>query len=228
MLECRAEDGNDSETLMMNPHSSFIATPRGALLGCSVVVAVALTLDVLIAPVGSIIREGGPVELCSAGFFLLALMALCARSPVARAWPGMVLLLAMFLRELDADKRFTHEGLLSSKVFVYDTPVWQKLLAASVLAILLVSVGALIRRGAAPLFQALVARRTWALYFATAVLLAVLSKSIDGLGRKLAPFGLRVPDAVNLRAGQIEEVMELGIPVLLLMAILAKRPARTG
>lgn len=215
----------------MNPsrnHSSGIATPRGALIGCSAVLAAALALDLLIAPRSSITREGGPVELCSAGFYLLALAALCARSPVGRAWPGMIALLAMFLRELDADKRFTDEGLLSTKIFVYDIPVWQKLLAAGVLAVLLVAAGALIWRGAARLFRGLAERRTWSIYFASAVVLAVVSKSVDGLGRKLAPFGLRVPENVNARAGQMEEVMEIGIPVLLLMAILAKRPARTG
>lgn len=207
---------------------SGIATPRGALIGCSVVIAVALTLDLSIAPARSITRESGSVEFCSAGFYLLALAALCARSPVARVWPGMVALLAMFLRELDVDKRFTDEGLLSTKIFVYDTPVWQKILAAGVLAVLLASVGALIWRDAPRLFRALAERRRWSIFFASAVVLAVLSKSIDGLGQKLIPLGLRVPDTVNIRAGQMEEVMEIGIPVLLLMAILAKGRVQSG
>lgn len=208
--------------------SSGIATPRAAFAGCCLVVALALAVDLAISPAGSATREGGAVELCSAGFYLVALAALCARSTVKRAWPGMVALLAMFLRELDADKRFTDEGLLSTKIFVYDTAVWQKLLAAGVLVILLISVGALIRRGVPRLLRALAERQTWSIYFVSALVLAALSKSIDGLGRKLAPFGLRVSDTVNSRAGRIEEVMELGIPVLLLMAVLAMRPVRLG
>lgn len=203
--------------------SSGIVTPHAALAGCCVVATIALAVDLVLAPAGSITREGGPVELCSAGFYIVALAALCARSAVSRAWPGMVTLLAMFLRELDADKRFTDEGLLSTKVFVYDIAVWQKLLAAVVLLILLVSVGALIWRGAPRLSRAFAEGRAWAIYLVSGIVLAVLSKSIDGLGRKLAPFGLRVSDVVNTRAGQIEEMMELGIPVLLLMAILAMR-----
>ena len=209
--------------------STGIATPWGAFLACCAVVVITLAVDVAVAPeAASLTREGGPFELCSAGFYIAALAALCVRSSVARAWPGMIALFAMFLRELDADKRFTTEGVLSTKIFVYETAVWEKLLAAVVLVVLLASIATLAWRGGPKLARAIVERRAWAVYFTVALVLVVVSKSIDGLGRKLASFGVTVPSAVNARAGQIEEVLELGIPVLLLMAILAMRPDRTA
>lgn len=213
----------------LEQRSPGIATPWGAFLVCLIVTAIALATDFAVAPESvSLTREAGPVELCSAGFYLLALAALCMRSTVARAWPGMIALLAMFLRELDADKRFTSEGLLSTKIFVYETADWEKFLAAVVLLTLLASIGILAWRGGPKLARALVRRRPWAGYFALAAVLAVISKSIDGLGRKLAEFGITVPNAVSARAGRMEEWMELGIPVLLVISILAMRPAQAA
>jgi hypothetical protein len=52
---------------------------------------------------------------------------------------------------------------------------------------------------------------------AAALLLLGFSKSIDGIARKLAPLGVDLSGRVSFLAGAIEEVMELGIPLLMII-----------
>jgi hypothetical protein len=51
---------------------------------------------------------------------------------------------------------------------------------------------------------------------------------MDGIGRKLAPFGIDVPRDVERVAVLAEEVMELGIPLFFLIAVFAWFPWRPG
>ena len=49
---------------------------------------------------------------------------------------------------------------------------------------------------------------------------------IDGLGRKLTPLGMDLPDRIDSLAGAGEEIMEAFIPFLLLTAIIAAARSR--
>jgi len=56
---------------------------------------------------------------------------------------------------------------------------------------------------------------------AVAALLAVFTKSIDGIGRKLGSLGVQISDEAGHWFGVIEEVLELGIPLIIGVTILS-------
>ena len=57
---------------------------------------------------------------------------------------------------------------------------------------------------------------------AAALLLLGFSKSIDGVARKLAPLGVDLSGKVSFLSGAIAEVMELGIPLLMIIVFHAR------
>lgn len=223
----------------MTDHSSRSdpsAGPSTALiagLGCLVLAAFAVGIDAILKPANaSLTREGGALELASAGFYFVAIATLVVRSGRPGLWQSAVILAAMGLRELDADKRFTSEGILSTKIFVYDTPLWEKIVAAAVLGLLIFAIVTLLAKSWTALRAGLRSGERWTLYLAGAAVLTVVSKSIDGLARKLAPYDISISEGTSATTGRIEEVLELGIPILLIMAILEtarrSRPSRSA
>jgi hypothetical protein len=216
MQQITAQDENEGRT-------------RGAAaagLVCLVLAGIAILIDAAtLAPGEKLTREGGSVETASALLYLVAAAAFLWREGSwRRLWPVPVLLLAMAAREFDFDKRFTSEGLLGIKILTRETPLWEKALAVLVIALLTAAIAVLVRRGLRGFLEGLRRRRGGALYLLAAVALTAGTKTIDGLARKLAPLGIDVSASTSRAAGSIEEYLELGIPILLLMAILARTP----
>ena len=65
--------------------------------------------------------------------------------------------------------------------------------------------------------QGLRKRAPVALGVALIFFLLAFSTSIDGLARKLKPFGIETSAEVSRWAGSVEEVLELGIPIYMLL-----------
>ena len=63
------------------------------------------------------------------------------------------------------------------------------------------------------------AGRTDSQLAAAAALMLVLSKSLDGLDRKLAGFGIALPADLGQMSGRIEEMLELGVAIMLMQAL---------
>ena len=200
--------------------------PRWAVAGMALLVLAGLA-DVLRAALGEArFSEGGAIEMGSAAGYVLALAVLAARAPPLRtAWPAAALLLAAAARELDLDKRLTDPGLLQSRLYTGDAPLAVKLAGAAVVLAILAAALALALRDGPRWVRGLMAgaRRAW--WVAAALALAVVSKSLDGLGRKLRPLGIDVPATVDRAAALCEEVLELGIPLALILAL---APPRAG
>ncbi|MBM9594786.1 hypothetical protein [Roseitranquillus sediminis] len=198
-------------------------------VACLAVVLVFVLIDAAVRPEGAkLTREEGAIETGSAILYLVAfaLFLWAARGYRRLYWPVPVLILAMAMRELDFDKRFTSEGLLSIKILTYDTLLIEKMIGVLVVGGLIVTIVVLLRRTARHFVREVFARGRWAIYLAAALALTVISKSLDGLGRKLEPLGIIVPERIDELAGQSEEVLELGIPIFIIMSILAAfRPA---
>ncbi|PYE83917.1 hypothetical protein [Pseudoroseicyclus aestuarii] len=168
-------------------------------------------------------REGGGIEMMSLiGYILAAGLYLWVARPRV-FWAVPMVLLFMAAREGDLDKRFTSEGILSTKILIHDTALWEKLLALGLWALLAASVIALVRYRGPALLRALRQARPWALAVAGGILLAAFSKAIDGLARKLAPLGIDVSAPVGRGAGVLEELLEVLVPPLFMLAILWAR-----
>ena len=166
--------------------------------------------------------ESGPIERLSAGFLLLSFAWFALRRDALR-WHQVVLILAAALRELDWDKAFTERGVLSLGLYTGDHPMWQKLAGAAVLVALVWAVQRLLRRDLRRWLTGL--RRgvetSWTML--AAVLLYVVAKTLDGLGRKLASLGIEISQQLNDAAGRGEEVLELFAAFLILRIVAISR-----
>lgn len=172
----------------------------------------------------AMLHEGGVVEVFSAigyGLCVLVMVLFGGGSYLRQHYPLTVLTAMAGLRELDFDKRFTETGLLQSRMFTSgDVALGERLAGLLVMASLIVLGVLIIRRYLMPFLRQLIRFDPVALGVALAFGFAAVSKTIDGLGRKLEPVGIMVSEQINFSAAVVEEVLELGMPVALITATL--------
>lgn len=207
------------------------APPNRRLIG-ALLAGVLLTLTggflaLRSAPVGfttRLIQENGIVEMLSAAGYFACVLLLLAKGGLkplfTKHWYMPALLILMGLRELDFHKRFTSMGMLKSNFYLStEVPVLQKLAAILVLATATAAVLLLAKNHLFAFLHQLRRSSPAALGFAFAVAFAVLSKGIDGLARKLAKVDIAVSEQIAGDASLLEELLELGIPAMLLIAV---------
>ncbi len=168
-------------------------------------------------------QESGWVERLSAiGYAVdMILFAVVLRGVKNYAW-FLLMLLGMMARELDFHNAFTSQTTTSTRFYISpDVPAVEKILAVAVFGLLLY---ALIRVCITylPVFAADLKKGcAVAVGVFLGVSLAAISKLIDGLGRKMAGFGIEITEQTSRTAGFAEEIMELGIPIMFAIAIVA-------
>lgn len=165
--------------------------------------------------------EGALVEMSAALTFLATSIVLVFKRAWA-IWPFIALPALFCLREFDMDKVPFTEGLLKSRQYIGDTvPLAERLLSIVVLVAVLVVVVTCIKRGTGPFLRGVRAGHPLALCVALALFLGVTAKAVDGMERKLAPYGISVSaDTVN-KATIYEETAELGMALTLVIAALS-------
>lgn len=207
-----------------------------ALLAAACVAACAAGLLLPLPLAKAWTHEGGPVETLTVVGYALCLalavwqggVALLRRHPMPFA-----LVLLLMARELDADKRFLAQGVLKARLYTDPALPWRhKLIGALVLLLVATLLVRMARRYARLWWQGLREGDTASVAVLLAGALVVVSKTLDGLGRKLADLGIVLSDLASSRAGVVEEVLELGIPLALALGVLAwgrtHRPAATA
>lgn len=174
----------------------------------------------------SLVVEDGPIETITAlGYAICAVLVVgiwLAGAPVTvPPLSTAIILLAMGAREMDL--HHTPWTMSISKIKFYtapEVPVLEKMLAVAILALILWSLWQFARRGFGSFLSGL--RRAdpvaWAVLVAAA--LVPLSKLCDGLGRNLRAVGLTASPELRLEFNKIEELLELGIPLFVLAAII--------
>ena len=178
-----------------------------------------------------LLGEAGPIERASAmGYFLCAgyMLVIGGRQFVKR-YNYIIVLVALFgFRELDFDKRFTTMGILKSRFYLSAevSPI-EKLIGLMVIALLLWAVIKIVRNHLASTIANLVEFNERAVGVVMIFVLLAVSKSIDGLARKLKPFGIETSQQVSFLASSVEEVMELGIPILIFVVFHSWLRSRT-
>jgi hypothetical protein len=173
-----------------------------------------------------IFAESGQIERASALYLFIAALILVSDLILRRnleMWHLVVLVLAAALRELDWDKAFTDSGILSLRLYSGAAPMGQKIVAALVLTLLVWAGLRLLRRNLGNWIQGLRGRESWAFLLAMSLALYLVTKTFDGLGRKLEPFGIELSDWVNRTLGRSEEVLELFAAILLLQVVVLVR-----
>ena len=216
----------------MARHASF----NGTILLILAVLGSLVVMDLVTAQFDPatqerMLSEEGIFEMGSALGYLLAaalLLFFMASSGNRRSWPLVGILLAMSGREFDLDKKLFTEGLFKSRQYLGDqVPLAERLAALVILLAILTCLWVAARRYGPGFLRGLRdgVRADWLV--ATGLMLAVLSKAVDGLNRKLEPLGLRVSDEVARAASRYEEIAELGIPISFILAIFSAHRART-
>ncbi|MBR0556185.1 hypothetical protein J5J10_10900 [Ciceribacter sp. L1K23] len=200
--------------------------PWGFALAAVLGSVVLILIDVMTKQIdSSLVRESGGLELATALLFgYTAVVWLWTRSGDEWRvhWQLPAVMLMMMGRELDLDKKLTSIGLLQSKLyFSAEAPMMERILGIVVIAVTITIVVRLLRYNAGIFIEALRSRTPWAWGVVAAIALGVVSTSLDGIDRKLAPLGISIDPALAAKAALAEEFLELLIPLLLLAATLS-------
>lgn len=169
-----------------------------------------------------IYRENRSIEAMSAFLLLLAAalwFGLGAFRHDPRQWHIPLILLLMTLRELDFDKAFTTSGVLQLRLYSGAAPLWEKLIGAGFVILILCCGLRLAVLNLRRWFRGLGAGDTTSWLVGTAALLLIVSKSLDGIDRKLAPLGVSFSRDFVVHAGRLEELMEMVMAIMLVQAV---------
>ncbi|MEH6663259.1 MAG: hypothetical protein V7678_00280 [Brevundimonas sp.] len=167
--------------------------------------------------------EDGPVEAASAALHLMAAALMLVLWVTRRSLFGLLCLGSIFMagREIDLHKAFTTHGVFSLKQYSSAAvPAAEKLISAAVVAGLLVALVALtrgvwsevrrLRRDDRPALAGLI----------TLVAVLPVLKIIDGLPRYMRDWGLQPAEGLTAALLAVEEIGELGLPLITLTVAL--------
>lgn len=174
----------------------------------------------------TLLQEGGVVENGTLFFYLLAaLMVLKMRPP---AWSKrdvgalVVVLLALAAREADLHVALFGISILKTR-FYSGSALWQIAVALAVLAPIVLAAGWLLRRWHR-VWRSALARRRWRAAACTGLAFGVAlvtAKMLDRMPAMLLDFGAmrEVPAALRYLLLSLEEILELSLPLLALLAV---------
>lgn len=165
--------------------------------------------------------EGGIIEVASViGYFLCALLILYkGKINYLRKYYYFILLIIMSgFRELDFHKRFTTMGILKIKFFISpNVPFTEKLVGFLIVLLLLHVLISIYRNHFRQFIEGLKNHSTISIGVFIVMLLLGVSKILDGISRKLSSFEIEIGSQIAIHLAALEEVIELGIPMFLLL-----------
>ncbi len=168
-----------------------------------------------------LVQEGGVVESATVLGYFLCLCLLLFKGGLSRfkSYADVFVLISFFmLRELDFDKKFTTMGIFKSRFYTSaEVPGVEKLIGVFVILILVSVVCSILYRHLKTFLTGLKNREAFFLGPMIVFALLVLSKSMDGIARRLKSLGLELDKQARLNFQALEETLELGIPVLLMV-----------
>jgi hypothetical protein len=210
----------------------MLVAPRAAW----VVMAACLAAGALIWVAGdppsveALMGETGPVErLTTVSYLLCAIFAGVARAgdPDRRTTVALVVVMVAFaLRELDWHKAFTGTSVLRLSWYASPAPWSTKLAALTALAPVAASMAWLVWRHAGPVWRGWRAARpvatTVVVFFVTLALAKTLDRMVSILSFDL---GVQVPLYWVALRSSVEECLELGLSLLMLLGLAQHRAA---
>lgn len=183
------------------------------------------------ADVERVMGETGPVERLTAATYALCAVAIwlaCGRADDRRSVAASsVVMFAFCLRELDWHKHFTGTSVLRLSWYAGPAAIGAKLLAAGVLLVVLSAIGWLVLRHAREVWQGWRARRPMAVTLVVFLATLGLAKTLDrSVGILVDDHGVDVPLVWKALRTAFEEWFELGLSMLVMLALLQHRAAR--
>ena len=211
----------------MTKNSSYTSpkTHLGLYLGLCFIFLIIGFLPFLDAEVQkNLLTEGGLFESLTVYLYIFCLILICVRWPLQKIlsnWYLSALIILFALRELDYDKaHFTH-GVLKSRQYFSDLVGFPELLVSIIVLIFIFTVLLFIAlKERNNFFKGVINLRQSQLAVLASIILVITTKTIDGMERK---FGIDLSPAGEGLALIIEEVGEMGIPIMFAIAILSWR-----
>ena len=172
----------------------------------------------------NLLTEGGLFESLTVYLYIFCLILIGVRWPwqkILSSWYLSALIILFALRELDYDKaHFTH-GVLKSRQYFSDlVGLPEFLISLTVLIFILTVLLFIVFKERNNFIKGVINFRQSQLAVLTSIILVIVTKTIDGMERK---FGIDLSPAGERFALIVEEVGEMGIPIMFVIAILSWR-----
>ena len=172
----------------------------------------------------NLLTEGGLFESLTVYLYIFCLILICVRWPLQKIlsnWYLSALIILFALRELDYDKaHFTH-GVLKSRQYFSDLVGLPELLVSIVVLIFIFSVLLfIVLKERNNFIKGVINFEQSQLAVLASIILVIVTKTIDGAERK---FGIDLSPSGERFALIFEEVGEMGIPIMFVIAILSWR-----
>ncbi len=172
----------------------------------------------------NLLAEGGLFESLTVYLYIFCLILICVSWPwqkILSKWYFSALILLFALRELNYDKaNFTH-GVLKSRQYFSDLVGFPELIASiSILIFIVLVLGSIIIKEKDSFIEGIKSLKQSQLAVFVSIILVIITKTIDGIERKL---GIDLSPPSERFALIVEEVGEMGIPIMFAIAILSRR-----
>ncbi len=176
--------------------------------------------------------EGGPIQsLTVVGYAAcIACIALLWSWPTIQTrWTLMAIMGLFIFIELDLDKSLFTVGLLKSRQYIGDqVALPERALSFVLIGLIAAVVISILIRETRSFLSGVIRRSPSELATLSGIALIFVSEAADGLGRKLAGLGIAISQSTAQSSYIVEEVVELGIPILFAAAIATSRAATAG
>ena len=172
----------------------------------------------------NLLTEGGLFESLTVYLYIFCLILIGLRWPLQKIlskWYLSALIILFALRELDYDKaHFTH-GVLKSRQYFSDLVGFPELLISiGALIFILTVLTLIVLREKNNFIKGVINIKQSQLAVLASIILVIITKTIDGMERK---FGIDLSPSGERFALIVEEVGEMGIPIMFAIAILSWR-----
>jgi hypothetical protein len=211
----------------MTRNSSYISAQShlGLYVGLGLIFSIIGFLPFLdVEQQKNLLTEGGLFESLTVYLYIFCLILICMSWPLQKIrskWYLSALIILFALRELDYDKaHFTH-GVLKSRQYFSDlVGLPEFLISLAVLIFILTVLLFIVFKERNNFIKGVINFRQSQLAVLTSIILVIVTKTIDGAERK---FGIDLSPAGERFALIVEEVGEMGIPIMFVIAILSWR-----
>ena len=172
----------------------------------------------------NLLKEGGLFESLTVYLYIFCLILICVKWPwqkILSNWYLSALIILFALRELDYDKAYFTHGVLKSRQYFSELVGLPELLVSIVVLIFIFTVLLLIvLKERNNFIKGVINLRQSQLAVLASIILVIVTKTIDGAERK---FGIDLSPSGERFALIVEEVGEMGIPIMFAIAILSWR-----
>jgi 4-amino-4-deoxy-L-arabinose transferase-like glycosyltransferase len=171
-----------------------------------------------------LLAEGGLFESLTVYLYIFCLILIYISWPLQKIlshWYLCALIILFALRELDYDKAYFTHGVLKSRQYFSDlVGLPELLISLAVLIFILTVLLLIVLRERNNFIKGVIDLRQSQLAVLTSIIFVFVTKTIDGMERK---FGIDLSPEGERFALIVEEVGEMGIPIMFAIAILSWR-----